>query len=506
MVNLAMVFLASSLPFVLLYYVSKRAIINEVRIHAMGVALAASAGIESDRLVEIGDGTSVGSENYKYLQDFLDRVALDNPDIRYIYTMRRSTDPLTPSWMVEYIVDQPARDENRDGIIDESERSEPPGTPYDSSRSPELINGFFGPTADLHITPDPPYPDLISGYAPIRNDQGEAVAIVGVDVTAGTVYHKLVILQVVMMLVWLIICALVSCIYMLYQKQREAYERISDLSAEMAQRNEMLRAANQELARMNNRFEADLRLAQRVQLGFLPTRFPRHDRIVFDQYYLTCEILGGDLYDAFEIDQDHVGIYMADVAGHGVSAALVSGLLKMAVATIRQQKSNSTTSLFVDLTKPDVFLRSINNLLVKEMPDGEFITLIYGVFDLLNNRLLMASAGHPRPVVYQRKSKTAKWCGVINGMALGIESDQEYTCTSQTFEGGDVIVFYTDGLTEAMNQQNVEFGDEKLLELVNTYGEFSAVNLNDSIKQAVENHRSGSQVSDDFTILTVEVR
>jgi len=506
LVNLAFVCLAASLPFVLLYYVSKRAILNEVRQHAMGVAIATSAGINHEQFLQVVDENSIGSDSHRALQKFLDRVALDNPDVRYIYTMRKSSNPLTPSWIVEYVVDQPERDHDRDGSIEPEEQSESPGTQYNSLNSPELINAFYAPTADFHITADPPYPDLISGYAPIRNDQGQVIGIVGVDVTASTVNHKLIILQAVMTLVWLTICGLVGCIFLLYQKQREGYERISELSAELVQRNEMLRSANQELARVNNRMETDLKLAQRVQLGFLPTRFPRHDRIVFDQYYLTCEILGGDLYDAFEIDQDHVGIYMADVAGHGVSAALVSGLLKMAVATIRQQKSNTTTSLFVDLTKPDVFLRSINNLLVKEMPDGEFITLIYGVFDLLNNRILMASAGHPRPVIYQKKKKSAKWCSLINGMALGIEADQQYACSSQAMDAGDVVVFYTDGLTEAMNQKNDEFGDERLLELVNRYGEYNPANLNEMIKQAVEEHRAGCQVSDDFTILTVEIR
>jgi len=504
--GLLLVCLAASLPFVMLYVVSKRSIINEVRSHAMGVAIATAAGIDGEAFSKVSSDLDADSADFKQIQVFMDRIALANPDVRYIYTIQRSRDPLAPNWMVEFVVDQPAHDFNKDGVIDESEMSEPPGVSYDSSASPELINAFYGPTADWNITPDPPYPDLISGYAPIQNDGDSVIGIVGVDITARTVRQKMAVMQFVMILVWLIISALISCIFLLYQKQRDAYNRISQLSTELSNRNKMLRAANQELARMNNRFESELLLAQRVQQGFLPTKFPRHDRIVFDQYYLTCDILGGDLYDAFEIDQDHVGIYMADVAGHGVSAALVSGLLKMAVATMRQQKPTGTTSLFIDMTKPDMFLRSINSLLAKEMPEGEFITLIYCVFDLLENRILLASAGHPKPIIYHHKNHDAQWCTIQNGMALGIQPEQEYACSVIPIDSGDLIMLYTDGLTEAMNRNREEFGEERLFEIVKQLKINNAAHLNEVVKQAVEVHRAGCEVSDDFTLLTVEIR
>jgi len=505
-IGLAVILIVISLPFILLYGVSRRAIINEVRAQAMGVAIASSVGIPMAEFEQVVDGADPQSNAFFRVQQFINRVSRENPDVRYVYTMKRSTNPLNPAWLVEFVVDQSAHDYNRDGVLDASEQYEPLGTIYNASRSPELIKGFYSPTADFQVTPDPPYPDLISGYAPIRNDEGRVLGIVGVDVTASTVAKKLRVTKAVVVLVWFVIAALILCVYLLYQKQREGYERISQLSSELLQRNEMLRAANQELARMNNKFESELQLAQRVQQGFLPTRFPRHDRIVFDQYYLTCEILGGDLYDVFEIDQDHVGLYMADVAGHGVSAALVSGLLKMAVATIRQQRAVGTASLFVDMTKPDVFLRCINQLLVKEMPEGEFITLIYGVFDLMENRLLLASAGHPHPVLYNREKQSAQWCSVKNGKPLGLDLDQEYICTSQAISTGDLVLFYTDGLTEAMNKESEEFGEERLLNVMSQYGQINAARLNDAIKEAVETHRAGYAISDDFTLLSVEVR
>ncbi|HMO50166.1 MAG TPA: PP2C family protein-serine/threonine phosphatase [Kiritimatiellia bacterium] len=503
---LVVIALAVSLPFVLLYHVGQRSIINEVRQHAMGVAIATAAGLDVAHFERITGPEAIDTPAYRALQGFLDRISMANPDVKYLYTMRRSRSPLTPAWIVEYVVDQSPRDFNRDGIIDESEMSEPPGTRYDASRVPELLNGFYGPTADQHVTPDPPYPDLISGYAPVRNDQGEVIGIVGADITAKTIAAKMAALQVVIFLVWLVITSLLICVFLLYQSQRASYMRIAGLSHDLATRNDMLRAANQELARMNRRFEEDLRLAQRVQLGFLPSRFPRHDRVEFDQYYLTCDILGGDLYDVFEIDSDHVGLYIADVAGHGVGAALVSGLLKMAVSTIRQTSVGGTTSMLVDMTQPDQFLKSVNNVLVKEMPEGEFITLIYCVFDLLENRLLLASAGHPHPVLYRNEQRQAQWCQTRNGMALGLQADTQYPCVVYGMQAGDVILFYTDGLTEAMNAEREEFGEEHLLEIVNRFGASKAARLNEAIRAAVETHRAGCDVSDDFTLLAVDIR
>lgn len=504
--GLLLVCLAASLPFVLLYGVSKRSMIQEVRSHVMGVAIAAAQGIPVSGINDIHDPSHVANASYIRIQEFLDGVALANPDVRYIYTMRKSRDPLSPAWMMEYIVDQPARDFNRDGVIDASERSELPGNPYDASRTPELVQAFYEPSADYQLTADPPYPSVISGYAPVHDEQGKVVGIVGVDITAATIDRKLLAIQVVMVLVWAVICLLLSLVYLLYQRKRFALARISKLSHELSIRNDMLRSANQQLAAMNHRFEEDLRLAQKVQHGFLPKRFPRRDRIVFDQYYLTCEILGGDLYDVFEIDHDHVGIYMADVAGHGVSAALVSGLLKMAVSTLRQQKPDSTSSMFIDLTQPEQFLRSINELLVDEVPEGEFITLIYCVCDLMKNEMVMASAGHPHPLMYRRETRTAAWCRTENGMALGIEKGRTYVSTRHPLQSGDLVTFYTDGLTEAMNVSRDEYGEQQLLAVVEESNARDAAELNGLIKSSVEAHRAGCDVSDDFTLLTVEFR
>jgi len=165
--------------------------IGEIRTHAMGVAIATAAGVDHHDLERIHSEKDMNSESFAKIQSFIFSISSFNPDVRYIYVMRRVQDADAAPWQYEYVVDQPAEDTNGNGIIDVDEATELPGTPYDASDFPFLIKAWEGPSADNEIAPDPPYPDLLSGYAPIKNERGETVAIVGADITAGTISKKL---------------------------------------------------------------------------------------------------------------------------------------------------------------------------------------------------------------------------------------------------------------------------------------------------------------------------
>lgn len=505
--GLALVWLAVSLPFILLYFTSRRVVINEVRNHAMGVAIAIASNLDVEMVKGIdGRPEAESSEAYIRLRQVLDGIRDPNPDVKFIYLMRRSRTPLAPPSAYEYIVDASPVDLNGNGKIDEDEASQPPGTPYDASDLPEMVRAWDTPSADYDVTPDPPYPDLLSGYAPVRNEDGQTVAIVGVDVLARTVSDKLLAVRVVMLLVWFLLSVLITLVIQLYYQQRDAFDRIKKLNEELESRNELLRQANDAMARHAEQYQRELRLAQAVQEGFLPTQFPRGDRIIFDKYYLTCAILGGDLFDVFDVDEDHVGLFMADVAGHGVSAALISGLLKMAISSVRDQVARGTATIYADLTQPDAVVRTLNELLVKEMPESEFITLIYAVVNLTRNEMVFANAGHPWPVHYCARRHTHEVCKGISGMALGLESGQNYPVTRVAVEEGDKVLFYTDGLTEAMNGQGEEFGEERFTRIVDLVGDRPPSEIIAAVRDAVSSHRGSHEVSDDFSMLVAEIR
>lgn len=504
--GLVLTWLAILLLFSVLYANARRSVINEIRHQAMGVAIAVAAALNPDDLAQVQTPDDTQKEAYRRAQEYIGRVESGNPDVRYVYTMRRAQKDDSRECDYEFVVDAAARDVNGNGEIDRDEVSEPPGKPYCAKNLPELVRAWYAPAADQKVTPDPPYPDLLSGYAPVKNAMGQTVAVVGVDITAATVSMKLFALRGVMLLVWFMLSLLIMLVVQLYYQQRDALERNKALSDELAARNEMLRAANVQLAQHNEQFRRDLKLAQSVQLGFLPKRFPREDKVIFDKYYLTCEMLGGDLFDVFSLDEDHVGIYMADVAGHGVSSALISGLLKMAVASVREHHFAIPGQLPASLAQPDALLATLNDMLIKEMPESEFITMIYAVLDIPRYTFSIASAGHLPPVQFDARTGEVITWAVPTGTALGLVAGTKYPMVEYRAVPGDKVVFYTDGLTEALNELREEFGETRFLDVVKKTGQGTPADIIQALKQALEKHRGPHAVSDDFSVLVAEIQ
>jgi len=181
--------------FYLLYITVRKNFIKEIRNHAKYVAIFATTGVNPKDVMEIRVPEDMRKEEYKLLQSHLSNIREVVADIRYIYIMRRSSANGAKSSDYEYVVDLPSKDENMNGMIDRCEISELPGNPYDASDLPALINAWYEPDADEDVSPDPPYPDLISGYAPIKTSTGETVGIIGIDVTASTIKKKTSYLQ-----------------------------------------------------------------------------------------------------------------------------------------------------------------------------------------------------------------------------------------------------------------------------------------------------------------------
>ena len=215
-----LVWLVVFLLFLLLYLIARRVVINEIRYHAQGVAIATAAGVDPESLDDIRTEMDMEKMSFKRIQKLMDRIEEQNPDVRYIYLMRRAGKENAKDTDYEYVVEETEVDENGNGVIDAEESTNPPGTPYDASDWPAMVNAWYSPGADEDISPDPPYPDLMSGYAPIRNAADETVAIVGVDVLARTVGMKLLVLQVVIVSVGILMSLLTTIVIRSYYKQR----------------------------------------------------------------------------------------------------------------------------------------------------------------------------------------------------------------------------------------------------------------------------------------------
>lgn len=214
----ALVFITA--VFAVFYGVARRAVLDEIRAQAMGVASATAGSIPPAILEQIRTPDDMAKPAFQEVQKLISTISTFNSDVRYVYVMRRSSAPDALPSDYEYVVDQMATDENKDGHIAEDEQSEPTGNPYDASELEAMVEAWNHPTADKDITADPPYPDLISGYAPIRDAEGNTIAIVGADITAGTVGQKLLVVRVVAAAVWVIMATMVILLMQFSFEQR----------------------------------------------------------------------------------------------------------------------------------------------------------------------------------------------------------------------------------------------------------------------------------------------
>lgn len=217
---------ASGLLFLYLYQVSRQSVLAEIRAQAMGISMAVAAGLAAEEVDTIQTPADQDRPEFQRIQQWISRMVLHNPDVLYAYVMRRSNEAGHRATDLVYVVDQATSDDNRDGVITKDEETLPVGTPYDATDLPAMLQAWSGPAADADITRDPPYPDSISGYAPVRNARGETVAIVGTDIAASTVGLKLALVRAGNLLGFGMVSILLITLLKLYLGQRKlAYER-----------------------------------------------------------------------------------------------------------------------------------------------------------------------------------------------------------------------------------------------------------------------------------------
>ncbi len=504
--GLLFIVICATLPFYLLYTANHHIVLNEIRQHAMGVAIAVAASIDAADLNAVQGPDDKETEPFLRIRSLLDRVSAADPDIRYIYTMRSSPDPFASSFRMQYVVDQSTRDLNRDGEITRDEESEQPGNPYNAENLPELLNGFERPSADFEIKPDPPYPDLISGYAPIRDRDGRTAGIVGVDITARTVQQKLLLMRIILVLVWMFLTLILVMIVQLYYHQRDAYEQIRGMGGELSRRNDLLRAANEELALVTRRphpLEGEETMAASPQPIAAK---PLTNRVVVDQYFVGCAMMGGDFHDVFDIDPDHLGLYIADVAKPGVGAAIMSGLLRMALTSVHEDGAERTPGFYSNLTRPEELFQTLNHLLTTELPDDEFITMVYAVVDLMHDRLILANAGSPYPILYRKREGRHEVIRDGHNIALGMDANAVFASCVRDVEVGDKVVFYSNGILYAQNNRGHLYGMERLETVVREHGGDPISDLIDAIKADVLWHVGEEELLDDVNLLVLEIR
>jgi hypothetical protein len=429
--GILLVWLSITFVFVLLYQASRLTVLAEIRSHAKGVAIAAAASLSAADLDSIRGELATSIPAFRRVQKQLDLLVQANPDIRYIYTMRRSQVPFSPPSAFEYVVDQATRDHNQDGVIGPDERSEPPGQPYDASHLPALMAAWDQPAVDQNVSPDAPYPDLLSGYAPIRKSNGEAAAIVGVDITAATVRHKLRALRLVTALLWLVVGGLAHLSFYLYSSERVNREgdwrRLQDLLA----RHELLR-----------------RVLHRPERCSPPVVTEPH--MVLDRFDLAAASAGGGIFRLFELDQDRMGFFLAGSPPAGPLAALLEPMLDLFQERLALASEETVAAVvpYVDPGKTGEVLTLASRLLSAELPVGQTVHLLYGVLDFATERVRVSAAGCPPALLWSKSSGSVIACGA-SGPAIGSEPQTFADADEHPLVADDVLILADPSAGEA---------------------------------------------------------
>jgi sigma-B regulation protein RsbU (phosphoserine phosphatase) len=243
---------------------------------------------------------------------------------------------------------------------------------------------------------------------------------------------------------------------------------------------------------LRRRLEEELSIARRIQLSFLPTTMPQ-----FEPYdlgglnFATLEV-GGDYYDFIPITGTDLGVAIGDVAGKGIVAAILMASFR---ASLRlESRSNYAIS---------TILHKVNRFLHESNPPEEFVTAFYGVIDRRHHVLTYSNAGHNPPYIVRAGHDIPLDVG---GLVLGSFLEAEYQEARVDLHPGDVLIFYTDGVTESRNESGEEFGVPRLLELVRTYRNLNAMDMVRRICREVQRFQSEAFAQDDLTLSVVKFR
>jgi len=248
----------------------------------------------------------------------------------------------------------------------------------------------------------------------------------------------------------------------------------------------------EEIARQEKRLERDLALARELQFRLLPQSLPKLANLEVAAKFAPARAIGGDLYDFVNYSLDHLGMVIGDVSGKGapaaIYAALVSGILR-SHAPIEPG--------------PAEMLRAVNFSLGERRIEGQFVSLIYAVWDDRSRAVRIANSGLPRPLyVHDGKIEVIE----ATGLPLGLFDDAEYDELTFKAKPGDMFVFFSDGILDARNRAGDMFGRHRTEAIIAGCADISADCVVKSLFKAVTEHAAGEEAFDDETVVAIKVK
>jgi phosphoserine phosphatase RsbU/P len=241
------------------------------------------------------------------------------------------------------------------------------------------------------------------------------------------------------------------------------------------------------------RKQFELEAARQIQISFMPESTPILKEFEIGAFSLPALEVGGDYYDFIPITDGKWGLVIADVSGKGFPAALFMALSRTCVRANAMGDATASGAI-----------RKANRIISQDSSSGMFVTLFYSVLDLKQKKLRYVNAGHNPPIVRNGKFGDIKLLGA-KGIALGVMDDIVLEEVELDLAPNDIIIFYTDGVTEAINNKEELFGESRLADLITQNNHLSAKDLVDKIKSEIMEFTRGEPQFDDLTLFALKV-
>jgi sigma-B regulation protein RsbU (phosphoserine phosphatase) len=241
--------------------------------------------------------------------------------------------------------------------------------------------------------------------------------------------------------------------------------------------------------------DRELRTIESIQQSLLPATLPDIPTMQLAAHYQTSRRAGGDYYDFFPLEDGKWGILIADVSGHGTPAAVMMAITH-SIAHSHPEPPHC----------PNAMMNHLNDRLCERYTTDNrtFVTAFYGVYDPATRKLLYACAGHNPPRLKRCEDGSIFSLNQAGGVPLGVLQEQQYELATQVLRPGDQIIFYTDGITEAMNPQGDMFGQERLDQVLENCTLYASA-LIERLMNAVSEFTAGRPADDDRTVLVAKI-
>jgi sigma-B regulation protein RsbU (phosphoserine phosphatase) len=285
-----------------------------------------------------------------------------------------------------------------------------------------------------------------------------------------------------------------------------AGERILDLKEKLEARNRELDQLNKDLQKAYHTISADMEAAAATQKALLP-KPALLNGLSFDWLFRPSSFVAGDMFGYFPLTENAVGFYQLDVAGHGISSALLSFTL----SKVLLQSSDEIGLLHYtangehdgEVTPPPEVLRELNRRFVSDDDAVLYFTMVYGIIEPQTGAVTLTQAGHPSPMCLRRRERRCDLLGE-GGFPVGMIAQAEYDSIDVQLEPGDRLFLYSDGITECENPSGEPFGEDRLRTLLEAATDVSLATAIKWVGEAIDDWRADESFEDDISMLVLE--